>query len=101
MSYTPGMDPTIAAEVAQMTEFMAEAGCGEPGLDPDIFFPDPQEDTREAIQSKTLQAKTICWTMCPVRETCLQYALAMRFDHGIFGGLTPAERKKRYDADPR
>jgi len=78
-----------------MTEFMVEAACGEPGLDPDIFFPDDKEDTPEEIKSKTLQSKMICWTMCPVREQCLAYALHTRLQFGILGGLTVAERNKR------
>ena len=82
-----------------MTEFMQDAACGEPGLDPAIFFPDPTEDTPEEIKSKTLQAKSICWIDCPVREPCLDYALATRIQFGILGGLTPDERSKRYDAD--
>ena len=38
------------------------------------------------------QAKAICAT-CPMVEACLAQALASDCEFGIFGGLTPAERK--------
>jgi hypothetical protein len=37
-------------------------------------------------------AKAAC-KVCPVRDDCLNYALKWE-DHGIWGGLSPAERRK-------
>lgn len=57
--------------------------------DPDVFFPGKGEDGEAA--------KQIC-AGCPVLAECLEFALAtMRAadrDHGVYGGLTPAERAR-------
>lgn len=60
-----------------------EAGCR--GIDPDVFFPDRPSDL-------ALAAKAIC-RGCPVRTQCLEFALATRLDHGVWGGLTEVERR--------
>lgn len=38
-------------------------------------------------------AKSICGT-CDVRHACLEYALENEPTHGVYGGLTPKERRK-------
>jgi WhiB family redox-sensing transcriptional regulator len=57
--------------------------------DPDVFFPGKGEDGEAA--------KRVC-AGCPVIGECLEFALAtMRAperDHGVYGGLTPAERAR-------
>lgn len=57
--------------------------------EPDVFFPGKGEDAEAA--------KRIC-AGCPVLVECLAFALAtMRAadrDHGVYGGLTPAERAR-------
>jgi WhiB family redox-sensing transcriptional regulator len=55
------------------------------GVDPDIFFPISDEDA--------LQAKAIC-AECPVREACLEWALATRERDGVWGGATERERRR-------
>lgn len=60
-----------------------EAGCQS--IDPDVFFPDRTSDHGAA-------AKAIC-RGCPVRTQCLEFAIATRLDHGIWGGLTETERR--------
>jgi WhiB family redox-sensing transcriptional regulator len=60
-----------------------EAGCQ--GIDPDVFFPERPSDL-------ALEAKAIC-RGCPVRTQCLEFALATRLDHGVWGGLTEVERR--------
>jgi len=55
------------------------------GLDPDIFYPAAEEDAPEA--------QAIC-AMCPVRQACLEYALAARERDGIWGGATERERRR-------
>jgi WhiB family redox-sensing transcriptional regulator len=55
------------------------------GLDPEIFYPAAEEDSDAA--------KAVCAT-CPVREACLEYALAAREHEGIWGGTTPRERRR-------
>lgn len=42
------------------------------------------------LPSKVAKAKAMCAT-CPMTEACLKLGMEMEF--GIFGGLTPQERK--------
>jgi WhiB family redox-sensing transcriptional regulator len=47
-------------------------------------------------------ARQICST-CPVQGPCLEYALAERIDHGVWGGASERERRRilkqrRHDA---
>lgn len=37
--------------------------------------------------------KNICNELCGVREACLEYALHTKEMHGIWGGLSPRERR--------
>lgn len=55
------------------------------GIDPDIFFPVTEEDA--------VEAKAIC-DSCPVREACLEFALAAREKEGVWGGATERERRR-------
>ena len=55
------------------------------GADPDLFFPERGESTREA--------KEIC-RGCDVREVCLEYALTAGEKFGIWGGLSERERRR-------
>jgi WhiB family redox-sensing transcriptional regulator len=53
---------------------------------PNYFEKRAEKLAREAV------AKRICAT-CPVREPCLDYALATREAHGVWGGLNETERR--------
>ncbi|PZS22416.1 MAG: WhiB family transcriptional regulator [Acidimicrobiales bacterium] len=55
------------------------------GLDPDIFYPVTDEEADEA--------KAIC-AECPVRQPCLEHALANREHDGVWGGATERERRR-------
>lgn len=55
------------------------------GVDPDIFYPASDEEAEAA--------KAIC-AQCPVREACLEYALANRERDGVWGGATERERRR-------
>nr|BFD92235.1 hypothetical protein KitaXyl93_35950 [Kitasatospora sp. Xyl93] len=67
------------------------------GADPDLFYPEPDEDTdltddaAAAAWWAERRAKMIC-AGCPVRLMCLELALERREKHGILGGMTAAER---------
>ena len=54
------------------------------GRDADCFFPEKGGSTRAA--------KRICQT-CVVQVECLEYALAIREPHGVWGGLNETERR--------
>lgn len=62
--------------------WMENALCAQ--TDPDLFFPDKGGSTRES--------KSIC-ARCPVAAECLDHALAHDERIGIWGGLSPAERR--------
>ena len=55
------------------------------GVDPDVFYPATDEEAEPA--------KAIC-AVCPVREPCLEYALANRERDGVWGGATERERRR-------
>ncbi len=52
----------------------------------EVFYPQPRTARSAA------PAKRICRS-CPVRESCLRFALACGDRQGIFGGTTPTERR--------
>ncbi len=55
------------------------------GVDPDVFYPASDEEAEPA--------KAIC-AQCPVRQACLEHALATRERDGIWGGATERERRR-------
>jgi WhiB family redox-sensing transcriptional regulator len=55
------------------------------GAEADTFYPVSEEETEAA--------KAIC-EQCPVREPCLEYALANRERDGVWGGATERERRR-------
>ena len=55
------------------------------GLDPDIFYPETDEEA--------LAAKLVCGE-CSVQETCLEFALQGREKEGVWGGATEKERRR-------
>jgi WhiB family redox-sensing transcriptional regulator len=63
--------------------WMDEAICAQ--TDPDAFFPDKGGSTKEA--------KRTCLG-CPVRQTCLDYALTNNERWGIWGGKSERDRRK-------
>lgn len=65
----------------------SEAACL--GHNPELFF--PIGESGPAVQ-QIRDAKAICAT-CPVRTPCLDWAMEAGADHGVWGGLSEAERK--------
>ena len=53
---------------------------------PNYFEKRREKDAREA------RAKRLCH-VCPVRESCLEYALETRETHGVWGGMNETERR--------
>lgn len=64
-------------------EWMDQAACS--GADPDLFFPERGDPTAEA--------KAVC-RACPVRQQCLDHALANREKFGVWGGMSERERRR-------
>lgn len=70
--------------------FMAEGGCV--GVDVETqrkFFADKGRGIKATLA--IAEAKGICLN-CTVRSQCLEYAIAAKIDHGIWGGSLPEER---------
>ncbi len=68
-----------------------------------VFFPPSHAERKEERIARERAAKEIC-RPCPVRQDCLDYAIRIREAHGIWGGLSEAERKQiidRESAGPR
>lgn len=64
-------------------EWMAKGQCRN--YPPAAFFPSDGVGVDAARQ--------IC-AGCGVREACLEYALASRIDHGVWGGCSERERRR-------
>jgi len=68
-----------------------EAACR--GEDSALFFAPGYFERREERAARELRAKALC-DRCPVRETCLEFALAVNESHGVWGGLNEQERRQ-------
>ena len=65
------------------TSWMAIGNCAD--RPPSLFFPSDGVGVEVA--------RRIC-ADCPVKEPCLEYALAQRIDHGVWGGCSERERRR-------
>jgi WhiB family transcriptional regulator, redox-sensing transcriptional regulator len=70
--------------------WQAKAACRGPHTA--VFFPPSHFERKDDREAREAQAKSICAT-CRVRRECLEYALRTRESHGIWGGLSEAERR--------
>ncbi|QXC59348.1 WhiB family transcriptional regulator [Aquihabitans sp. G128] len=75
----------VKVSLVDVTGWRDRAACL--GLTPDPWF--PFETSHEAYAD----ARTICQA-CTVASDCLRFALANRILDGMFGGLTPPERRR-------
>ena len=67
--------------------WMEDGACrGIPN--PDVMYPVGERDAPPA--------RAVC-KPCPVKQTCLEWALATREPHGVWGGLTEADRIQLLD----
>jgi WhiB family redox-sensing transcriptional regulator len=64
--------------------------CRSDGVDATVFFNDDMLRGLEK-QARESAAKKIC-TACPVKTECLEHALAVPENYGVWGGLTQDER---------
>lgn len=77
------------AEGSESEGWWADAACR--GRHIEIFFPERDDTTRPA--------KELC-AGCPVRDDCLDYALANGIKHGIWGGTSERQRRRMRQANP-
>lgn len=74
-------------------EWMDDGNCAKPVFKTVDFFLEGRwpKGSRPYIKARD-RAKAVCRS-CPVRETCLQYALEEGIRDGIWGGRTGSERR--------
>ena len=58
-----------------------------------VFYPPNQFERKDEKLEREVRAKAICAT-CSVKKDCLEYAINIREQHGIWGGLNEVERKQ-------
>jgi WhiB family redox-sensing transcriptional regulator len=57
------------------------------GLDPDIFFPEFENTAKESYRQEVVNMAVAICLRCPIREICLESALANDEKSGIWGGV--------------
>ena len=57
-----------------------------------VFFPPAHFERKDEKLEREGRAKAIC-NGCAVRQECLDYAVRIREQHGIWGGLSESERR--------
>lgn len=76
-------DPTIWG-------WQLRAACR--GQDATLFFAPNYFEKKQNKLAREAEAKQMC-ARCEVRSDCLEYALRVRENHGIWGGLNEMERR--------
>ncbi|WP_307856345.1 WhiB family transcriptional regulator [Catenulispora pinistramenti] len=88
--------PRLAALIGELPAWMSYGACRDE--DPDLFFgTDPgfgcYGERKAARVAREKAAKAVC-AACPVRESCLEFAMATPEHDGVWGGLTDKERRR-------
>lgn len=73
--------------------WMREALCAEVGGD--LWFPGLAEPHVVSAAKRVCNGRPGVSDPCPVRTECLEYALDNYERDGIFGGMTPRERRRQ------
>lgn len=76
---------------AMSTEWQQHGRCRD--TDASVFFPPPTFEHKPDREAREAKAKAIC-AECPVRISCLEWALAVDEPYGVWGGHSEAERKQ-------
>lgn len=84
---TGALRPLPVDDAVRESEWMPLAACI--GQDPEMWHPVGSSGPA-LVQEQA--AKAVC-SGCPVAGSCLSWSLAMRLEHGIFGGLNADERR--------
>ena len=61
-----------------------------------VFYPPDTGEQRDERRRRETQAKAIC-KQCTVMGRCLEFAVARREIHGIWGGTSETERRVLID----
>lgn len=80
--------------VAAEWDWQLHAACR--GVDTQVFFsPEAERGSRRLARERV--AKAVCST-CPVLNTCRDHAIRAAEPFGVWGGLTPDERRAAADS---
>jgi WhiB family redox-sensing transcriptional regulator len=79
----------MSARALRRRDWRADAVCGQPHVDAELFFPVAR--VGPAYEAQVAAAKAVC-ARCPVTAECLADAL-VGIPDGIAGGLTEQERR--------
>lgn len=91
---TPLEDDQPAHPIAEVLHQVLELALADRGPAPCQSSPVPQAWDFDGAAGRLLAVEATEGCMaCPVRGECLLYALASEQRHGIWGGLTPEERR--------
>ena len=77
-----GMDPDEIIAVPPRPSWWDGAECRSSGVN---FFPERGESTGPA--------KALC-AVCAAQDACLAFAVGEGIEHGVWGGLSPQERRE-------
>ena len=58
-----------------------------------LFFPPTTSERKDERERREIRAKSIC-QVCPVQNSCLDYAVESTEQYGIWGGFTETERRQ-------
>lgn len=80
----------MTVELVEDRTWQLRAACRGP--ESALFFPPSHAEAKIDRDARERRAKAVC-AGCPVRRQCLDYALRIGEQHGIWGGLTEVERR--------
>lgn len=75
----------------KVEDWQVKAACRGP-QGTAVFFPPSNFERKDEKEDRESRAKAIC-SGCLVRKACLEYAIAIKELHGIWGGTNEIERK--------
>ncbi|CAA9268311.1 MAG: Transcription_WhiD [uncultured Acidimicrobiales bacterium] len=75
----------------KVEDWQVKAACRGP-QGTSMFFPPSNFERKDEKEEREAKAKAICRS-CLVQKACLEYAIAIKELHGIWGGTNEAERK--------
>ncbi|MGW5153359.1 WhiB family transcriptional regulator [Rhodococcus koreensis] len=84
---------TAVASSLDETDWRLRARCRSEGME--VFF-SPNGESKSRRAERESAAKEICGA-CPVIDWCRDHALTANEPHGVWGGMSEADRRKSLD----
>jgi WhiB family redox-sensing transcriptional regulator len=81
----------VLVVAVNLNDWQTLAACnGHPRADD--FYPPFHTERKQERLARERRAKAVC-AACPVRNNCLEHALAVEERYGVWGGLSTDERR--------